>query len=113
SRVPDLFFLGERLGARGTLCLIEAAPPRLALLAWADESAPGGEVCVLTHRGGDELAERLQQLLVRWVSDGRPRDTDAVVRAYARNAAPAPQEPGEVAVDERWTRFILSWPTLV
>jgi protein-L-isoaspartate(D-aspartate) O-methyltransferase len=112
SRVPDLFGLGERLGARGTLCLIDAPPPSMALLAWADEEAAGGELCIVAPRAAVALVDRLRTLVTDWVAAGRPTDADLRIRAYPAAAALQPL-PGEVVLDQRWTRLLLSWARLV
>ena len=108
SRLVDLFGFGERAGLRGTLCLLDAAGPSVALLAWCDETIAGGDLCVLASDGGLELAERLQALLREWSDQGRPSDAEVDISAYPRATAPAPG-PGEVAIDQRWSRFILRW----
>jgi protein-L-isoaspartate(D-aspartate) O-methyltransferase len=106
--MPDLFGLGERVGAHGTLCLVDSAQPNLALLAWADETRLGGQLCVVTPTGGETLGEVLRGLIDEWASAGRPTDNDLEIRACARDSAPEPL-PAEVAIDQRWTRFILAW----
>ena len=108
-KVPDLFRLPERTGARGTLCIMNGAQSSLALLAWTDESARGGDLCVLTPVGGESLAARVQHLLREWDDLGRPIDAQAEIRAYSRGNSPA-LAVGEATVDQRWTRFVLSWP---
>jgi hypothetical protein len=110
SHLPDLFGLAERAGAHGSLCLIDAAQPGLALLAWSDESAGVGELCVLSPPGNDTVAERLRSLVSEWESRGRPVDADAEIRACPRRPRDsAPGGRGEVAIELRWTRFALSW----
>ena len=108
TRLPDLFGYGERLGARGTLCLLGMAQASLALLAWADESVLGGELAVLAPGGAEALSKRLAGLVQEWVAAGRPMDADAEIHAYPRASAPPPVEQ-EVAIDQRWTRFVLRW----
>jgi protein-L-isoaspartate(D-aspartate) O-methyltransferase len=108
GQVPDLFRLPERLAARGTLCILDGTAPGLALLAWADDFARDGELLVLAPEGSRPLAARVEQLLHAWVAAGRPTDADAEVRAYPRTSTQAPL-PGEVAIDQRWTRFVVSW----
>lgn len=108
GRLPDLFGHAERLGARGTLCLLSVAQASLALLAWSDESALGGELSVLAPAGADALGERLAGLVHEWVVAGYPMDTDAEIHAYPRAHAALPVER-EVAIDQRWTRFVLRW----
>ena len=108
GQVPDLFRLPERLAARGTLCVLDATEPGLALLAWADDFARDGELSVLAPEGSRALAARVERLLHEWVAAGRPTDAEAEVRAYPRTSTQAPA-PGEVAIDQRWTRFVVSW----
>jgi protein-L-isoaspartate(D-aspartate) O-methyltransferase len=108
SRLVDLFGFGERAGLRGTLCLLDAAGPSVALLAWCDETVAGGELCVLASDSGLHLAERMQALLREWTELGRPSDAELEISAYPRASGPAPG-PGEVAIDQRWSRFILRW----
>lgn len=105
--VPDLFQLPERMGARGTLCVMDSSDG-LALLAWADEGVRGGELSVLIPPGCEPLAARLQHLLRQWDELDRPSDAQAEIRACSRPAAP-PARIGEAVVDQRWTRFTLSW----
>jgi protein-L-isoaspartate(D-aspartate) O-methyltransferase len=106
--MPDLFGLGERVGAHGTLCLLDSVQPNIALLAWADETKLGGDLCVVTPVGGEALGDELRALTAGWAEAGRPTDDDLRIRAYARTSAPEPS-PMEVAIDRRWTRFILAW----
>jgi hypothetical protein len=108
SGLPDLFGLGGRAGARGTLCLVDAELGGLALLAWSDESMLGGELCVLAPHGCDRLAHTLVEHLRGWVAAGRPLDDELEIRAYPRASAP-PVAEGDVAIDQRWTRFVLTW----
>jgi len=108
DRLPDLFGLAERAGAHGTLCLVDADDESLALLAWADESARAGELCVVCPTGGEAAADRLHALVQQWVTAGRPGDAEAEIRAYPRTAD-RPTAKDEAAIDRRWTRFILSW----
>jgi hypothetical protein len=107
GQVPDLFRLPERLAARGTLCILDATEPSVALLAWADDFARDGELSVLAPEGS-QLAITIERLLHAWVVAGRPTDADAEMRAYARASAHA-VAPGQVAIDQRWTRFVVSW----
>jgi hypothetical protein len=108
SGLPDLFGLGGRAGARGTLCLVDAELGGLALLAWSDESLLGGELCVLAPSGCDRLADSLAGQVRAWVAAGRPLDDELEIRAYPRGSAPSVGE-GEVAIDQHWTRFVLAW----
>jgi protein-L-isoaspartate(D-aspartate) O-methyltransferase len=108
GQVPDLFRLPERLAARGTLCFLDAVEPGLALLAWADEFVRDGELSLLAPHGSQALADRVGRLLHAWATAGRPTDAQAEVRAYTRASAPT-SAPGEAAIDQRWTRFVVSW----
>jgi len=108
DRLPDLFGLTERAGARGTLCLVDAEQRSLALLAWADESARAGELCVIFPQGGEGVAERLHALVQQWRAAGSPMDAEARIRAYPSNLDRPPAKD-EAIIDRRWTRFILSW----
>jgi protein-L-isoaspartate(D-aspartate) O-methyltransferase len=108
GQVPDLFRLPERLAARGTLCIIDAAGHGLALLAWSDESVRDGELSVLAPGGSQPLARDVMRLVQAWVVAGRPTDAEAEIRAYPRANAHS-LAPGEVAIDQRWTRFVISW----
>jgi hypothetical protein len=110
SQLPDLFGLAERAGAHGSLCLLDAGEPSLALLAWADDSAGAGELSVLSARQDDAVAVRLRSLVNEWASRGRPMDTDVEVRACLHRPVDGEPGPNEVALDQRWTRFVLSWP---
>jgi protein-L-isoaspartate(D-aspartate) O-methyltransferase len=109
ARVPDLFGLVERSGVHGTLCCLAATGP--ALLAWADAvdgDARGGEVCVLAPAASHEVAEQMRTMLGAWVAAGRPMDAQLQVRAYARGSRQA-LAANEVAIERRWTRFVLNW----
>jgi protein-L-isoaspartate(D-aspartate) O-methyltransferase len=103
SRLPDLFGLAERAGAHGSLCLIDADQPGLALLTWA-----GSELSVLSPSGSEGIADRLRALVNEWDSHGRPMDADARIRACPRSSSGVPGTD-EVAIDQHWTRFVLSW----
>jgi protein-L-isoaspartate(D-aspartate) O-methyltransferase len=109
TRLPDLFGLADRIGARGTLCLLGLAQASLAMLAWADEAMHGGEMLVLAPVGAESLGERFVGLLREWAAAGGPLDADAEIRAYPRDKAPADLASGEAAIDQRWTRFVLGW----
>jgi protein-L-isoaspartate(D-aspartate) O-methyltransferase len=110
DQVPDLFDLAERVpGARGTLCLYDPPTQGLALLTWADATAHAGDVCALAPPGGEPVAMRLVTLVTEWAQAGRPLDADVEIRACPRSTS-SPAGEGEVAVDRRWTRFLLSWP---
>ncbi len=120
ARLPDLFGLTDRAGARGTLCLLDAATAgaSLAVLAWADESACAGELCILTPEGGEASADRLQGLLAEWVTAGRPTDAALAIHACARTSPEAESAaqaaaPDDVRIDQRWTRFTLRWTRTV
>jgi hypothetical protein len=108
ARLPDLFGVPERAGAHGTLCLIDRALASLALLARVDDSSQSGELCILCPPGAEAIAERLQALLSEWARAGRPCDSDAQIRAFPRDVERL-LAVGEVAINRRWTRFILSW----
>jgi hypothetical protein len=108
GQVPDLFRLPERLAARGTLCILDASGPGLALLAWSDESVRDGELSVLAPGGSQPLAREVMRLVQAWVVAGRPTDAEAEIRAYPRASAHS-LAPGEVAIDQRWTRFVVTW----
>ena len=107
ARLPDLFGLAERTGARGTLCVID--PPDLVLLGRTDESDDERELLVLAPAAAERLAERVRGRLREWAAAGRPTDADLTIDAYPRDRAPEPA-PGQVALDQRWTRFLLQWP---
>jgi hypothetical protein len=106
-QVPDLFGLQDSL--RGTLCLMDSK--NLVMLAWADEARREGELVVLAPRGGDALAEVALNTLREWDRRGRPMDAAAEIRAYprTRSARAANANPDEVVLDQRWTRFVLTW----
>jgi hypothetical protein len=108
GQVPDLFRLPERLAARGTLCILDASGPGLALLAWSDPSVRDGQLSVLAPGGSQPLAREVARLVQAWVVAGRPTDAEAEVRAYPR-ASDHSLAAGEVAIDQRWTRFVISW----
>jgi hypothetical protein len=103
--VPDLFGLQDSL--RGTLCLMDSAS--LVLLAWADDARRSGELVVLASTGAEALAEQTLRILRDWDIGGRPMDADAVIRAYPRGHGPAPTGPDAVVMDQRWTRFVVTW----
>ncbi len=103
--VPDLFEAPD--GMRGTLCLMDSSS--LVLLSWADESAAAGELAVLVPRGGEALADQVLASLKEWAALGRPRDADIVIRAYPRGQGLERTCTDQVVLDQRWTRFGLSW----
>jgi protein-L-isoaspartate(D-aspartate) O-methyltransferase len=106
ARVPDLFGMPDRAGARGTLCIMDSTS--LVLLARSDESRDSSEVVVLASAGGDALALHVKALLNQWSAQGRPMDASLKIRAYPRGQSPAPKVR-QVVVDQRWTTFLLSW----
>jgi protein-L-isoaspartate(D-aspartate) O-methyltransferase len=91
------------------LWLAAHEPGMCSLLAWAEAAARSGELLVLVPSGAEALAEGAVALVKEWDARGRPTDADAVIRAYPRSARSQPTDADEVIVDERWTRFILSW----
>jgi protein-L-isoaspartate(D-aspartate) O-methyltransferase len=103
--VPDLFGLQESL--RGTLCLMDSSS--LVLLAWADATQRAGELVVLAPTGAEALAEQALGILKDWDERGRPLDADAVIRAYPRGHSVEPTRGDDVVLNQRWTRFILTW----
>jgi hypothetical protein len=81
------------------------------VLAWGDEasdSARPAELVVLAPPGGERLAASLVELLWRWDASGRPDDERLTIRAYPRGADQRRSSP-RVAIEQRWTRFELSW----
>jgi protein-L-isoaspartate(D-aspartate) O-methyltransferase len=106
--LPDLFGLGKRAGARGTLCIVDATDPSVALLTWAQERETGGELSVLATPGAERLSERLRQLLVEWSAAGGPGDADLSIRAYPSEHGVA-RVSGEVVLEQPWTHFVLNW----
>jgi len=105
AQVPDLFGLQDSL--RGTLCLMDAAS--LVMLAWAEEERREGELVVLAPAGAERLAEVALGTLRDWDRRGRPMDAAAVIRAYPRSRGAQAAQSDEVVLDQRWTRFVLSW----
>jgi hypothetical protein len=79
------------------------------LLAWADEARRAGELIVLVSKGADALAERALGTLKDWDLSGRPMDGDAVIRAYPYGRGAATTGTDEVVLDQRWTRFVVTW----
>jgi protein-L-isoaspartate(D-aspartate) O-methyltransferase len=109
GRGPDLFGLAAAGGARGTLCLVDAARASLALLGRANVDADGGELGVLLSSGAEPLAERFRALIDGWVEAGRPGDADAEVRAFVPSDALEVDPWEAAAIDQRWTRFVVRW----
>jgi hypothetical protein len=105
AQVPDLFGLQDSL--RGTLCLMDSKT--LVLLAWADEARREGELVVLAPGGADALAEVALNIVQDWDRRGRPLDAAAEIRAYPRSRAMETPDDDEVVLDQRWTRFVLTW----
>jgi protein-L-isoaspartate(D-aspartate) O-methyltransferase len=106
AQVPDLFGLQESL--RGTLCLMDSTS--LVLLAWADEARREGELVVLAPAGAELLAEVALRTVKDWDNRGRPMDAVALIRAYPRSRKMAATTADEVVLNQRWTRFVLTWP---
>ncbi|MBV9169538.1 MAG: methyltransferase, FxLD system [Chloroflexi bacterium] len=100
SAVPDLFGTTERI--RGSVGVV--APDGIALLGWAT----GHELYVEAAPDSAIQAERLVGVVRDWHTAGRPGDGQLQVRAYPRGQAAMP-ESDEAVVDERWTRFLISW----
>jgi protein-L-isoaspartate(D-aspartate) O-methyltransferase len=107
TRVPDLFGLPDRTGARGTLCVIDSTS--VVLLAWADEARASSELIILAFGAGDALAERLRMLVLDWDTGGRPMDANLEIQAYRRGQSPASDPRTQVTLDQRWTSFVLTW----
>jgi protein-L-isoaspartate(D-aspartate) O-methyltransferase len=107
-RVPDLFGSQDGTDVHGTLCVLEASPPSLAMLAWADAGAGAGELVIQAPVGADELVARVRVGLQQWLTAGRPHDADLEIRAYPRGCGP-PLTVDEVVVERRWSRFVLNW----
>jgi len=105
ANVPDLFGLQDSL--RGTLCLMDSTS--LVLLAWADEARREGELVVLAPAGAGALAKVALNTLRDWDARGRPMDAAAVIRAYPRSRGAETPHDDEVVIDQRWTRFVLTW----
>jgi hypothetical protein len=80
----------------------------VALLAWGSRGQDGFELCVRTSPAGDALAAELIERVRQWHAAGRPGDADWRIRAYPRDR-PIVAAPGELVIDERWTRFVLDW----
>ena len=107
--MPDLLGLVDRAGVHGTLCCLSASG--LALLAWANDEngdGRGAELCVLAPPGSDALADHVAEVLEAWDAAGRPLDTQLEIRAYRRGTS-ATSPPRGITIDQRWTRFVLSW----
>jgi protein-L-isoaspartate(D-aspartate) O-methyltransferase len=102
--VPDLFGQAERF--RSTLGLLDH--DALALLAWRDEHLHYGELVVCAATDAEPTASRLVQHVQAWARHGRPHDDTLTIRAFGRDVAFEPA-PGEVALRQRWTTFLLSW----
>ena len=60
---------------------------------------------------GAGLAAHLADRVLAWQELGRPRSSDLSVTAYPQGADVAPQ-PGQIILDRRHTRLVLTWPTL-
>jgi protein-L-isoaspartate(D-aspartate) O-methyltransferase len=108
-RVPDLFGSVEGTEVvHGTVCVLDADLPSVALLAWADASARAGELVIQAPVGADALVARVRHCIQAWHAAGRPMDDDLSIRAYARGRCPPPAAD-EVVVEQRWSRFVLNW----
>ncbi|MCA1644054.1 MAG: methyltransferase, FxLD system [Chloroflexi bacterium] len=105
AQVPDLFGVQDSL--RGTLCVLNSTS--LVLLAWADEARRSGELVVLVPRGGEALAEIALGVVREWDRHRRPVDADAVISAHPRGHHVEPSRTDKVVIDQRWTRFVLTW----
>ena len=105
AQVPDLFGLQDSL--RGTLCLMNSRS--LVTLAWADEARREGELVVQAPDGAEALAEVALGILRDWDRRGRPMDAAAEIRAYPRSRDALATPADAVVIDQRWTRFVLTW----
>jgi len=108
KQVPDLLGSADGTDVHGTLCALDAKRQTLVLLAWANAAAHAGEIVIQMPIGADEVAERVRDSLHAWQAAGRPMDGDLQIRAYPRAAGPSPTAD-EVILDQRWSRFVLSW----
>jgi protein-L-isoaspartate(D-aspartate) O-methyltransferase len=104
SPLPHLFGSPERF--RATLGLVDASGA--AVLAWCHQPGQSNELCVRAPAAADALAERMREHVQAWDAAGQPSDADLHIRAYPSASRPQP-EPGEIVVDQRWTRFVLRW----
>jgi len=98
--LPDLLGQPERF--RASLGLLEDAA--LAVLTWGS----GGELAVRAPASSTRLAERLVGHVRSWAERGRPLDDALHIQAYARET-PRESSPHDAVIDQRWTRFVLSW----
>jgi protein-L-isoaspartate(D-aspartate) O-methyltransferase len=105
--MPDLFGVQDRDRLHGTLCVMDSTG--LVVLAWADAGQRAAELVVLAPTGSEALAEVVVGMLREWDARGRPMDADAVIRAYPRSHRPEVFGAAEVAIDQRWTTFVLTW----
>jgi protein-L-isoaspartate(D-aspartate) O-methyltransferase len=59
--------------------------------------------------GGGELARRLAGRVLAWEQRGRPAASGLRVAAYPRGV-PQPDRPGQMILERRHTRLVISWP---
>jgi len=64
---------------------------------------------VLAPAGAGALAKVALNTLRDWDARGRPMDAAAVIRAYPRSRGAETPHDDEVVIDQRWTRFVLTW----
>ena len=102
--LPNLFGHSERF--RGSVGLLDEGA--LAVLAWRDEPAHQGELCVWSAPAARRTAERLVQHICHWAERGRPTDVAVHIRAYPRETTPT-IDTDEVLLEQRWHRFVLGW----
>jgi protein-L-isoaspartate(D-aspartate) O-methyltransferase len=102
--------VGAGYASDGLLVWLAAREPQLAGLgvAWSEQYGPRGEVCVVALTSASALAERLVAHVQAWAAAERPGGRDLRLRAYAREQDYQPRA-GEVVVERRWTRFVLTW----
>jgi len=106
-------------GDFGVAALIPSRPPPPASSRSSRSSplSPGGEP---RHAGvgvvvrgfgpaGGELAGRLAGRVRAWAERGRPAASGLRVAAYPREI-PVPDQPGQVILERRHARLVLSWP---
>ena len=104
AALPDLFGIPDQVRA-GLGCV---ACDGLALLGWSDAGAHAGELCVFAPEAAAASAARLLDLVRAWARSNRPRDAHLTIAAYPREY-PFEPAPAAAVVEERWTRFALTW----
>jgi len=85
-------------------------PPGTPLADMNEQSMDNRPFTLYVRQFGSDatVAQRLIDMIQGWEKAGRPSTEQLCLRVYPKDAAYTPSE-GELAVDSRWNRLIVTW----